>query len=69
MNMTPTAYFRNAPDDPAGAEAGYARLIPAGRLGTTEEAAEAVLWLCSDAASYVTGHSMIVDGGLTASTR
>ena len=28
-----------------------------------EQAAEAVLWLCSDAASYVVGHSLIVDGG------
>jgi NAD(P)-dependent dehydrogenase (short-subunit alcohol dehydrogenase family) len=35
----------------------------------TEEAAEAAVWLCSDAASYVTGHSMIVDGGMTAATR
>jgi NAD(P)-dependent dehydrogenase (short-subunit alcohol dehydrogenase family) len=37
--------------------------IPLGRLGRPEEAAEVVLWLCSDAASYVTGHSMIADGG------
>jgi NAD(P)-dependent dehydrogenase (short-subunit alcohol dehydrogenase family) len=34
-----------------------------------EEAAEAAVWLCSDAASYVMGHSMIVDGGLTAALR
>jgi NAD(P)-dependent dehydrogenase (short-subunit alcohol dehydrogenase family) len=38
---------------------------PVGRLGTPEEVAEAVVWLCSDAASFVTGHSMIIDGGLT----
>ena len=37
-----------------------------GRIGQPEEAAEAVVWLCSEAASYVTGHSMIVDGGMTA---
>ena len=38
---------------------------PVGRLGTPEEVAAAVVWLCSDAASFVTGHSMIIDGGLT----
>jgi NAD(P)-dependent dehydrogenase (short-subunit alcohol dehydrogenase family) len=39
---------------------------PIGRIGRVEEVAEAVLWMCSDKASFVTGHSMIVDGGFTA---
>ncbi|WP_454622023.1 SDR family NAD(P)-dependent oxidoreductase [Bradyrhizobium cenepequi] len=37
--------------------------IPMGRVGRPEEIASAVLWLCSDAASYVTGQSTSVDGG------
>src|SRR6266576_807868 len=37
--------------------------IPMGRVGRPEEIASAVLWLCSDAASYVTGQSISVDGG------
>ncbi len=37
--------------------------IPMGRVGRPEEIANAVLWLCSDAASYMTGQSISVDGG------
>ena len=37
---------------------------PMGRMGTAPEVAEAVVWLCSDASSFVTGHAMAVDGGL-----
>ena len=37
--------------------------VPMGRLGRAEEIAGAVLWLCSSAASYVTGQSISVDGG------
>jgi len=48
---------------------GFKAMMPAGRIGNPEEAAEAIVWRCSDAASYVTGHSMIVDGGLTARFR
>jgi len=39
---------------------------PVGRMGRPEEIAEAVVWLCSDAASFVTGHTMTVDGGYVA---
>jgi NAD(P)-dependent dehydrogenase (short-subunit alcohol dehydrogenase family) len=39
---------------------------PIGRIGRPEEVAEAVIWLCSDKASFVTGHSLLVDGGYTA---
>ena len=39
---------------------------PIGRSGQPEEIAESVVWLCSDAASFVTGHAMAVDGGAVA---
>jgi NAD(P)-dependent dehydrogenase (short-subunit alcohol dehydrogenase family) len=44
----------------------YIAAEPVGRLGTPEEVAEAVVWLCSDAAAFVTGHTMTVDGGMVA---
>jgi NAD(P)-dependent dehydrogenase (short-subunit alcohol dehydrogenase family) len=47
-------------------EVEYDARQPIGRLGAPEEVAEAVVWLCSDAASFVTGHSMAVDGGAMA---
>jgi NAD(P)-dependent dehydrogenase (short-subunit alcohol dehydrogenase family) len=39
---------------------------PVGRLGTPEEIADAVVWLCSDRASFVTGQAIAVDGGFVA---
>lgn len=41
---------------------------PIGRLGKPEEMAMAVLWLCSDGAAYVNGHSLAVDGGVSTSS-
>jgi NAD(P)-dependent dehydrogenase (short-subunit alcohol dehydrogenase family) len=38
---------------------------PIGRMGRPEEIAAAVVWLCSDAASFVTGHALVADGGQT----
>jgi enoyl-[acyl-carrier-protein] reductase (NADH) len=51
--------------DPA-AEKQFTSLEPMGRMGTPEEIAEATVWLCSKAASFVTGHALAVDGGLVA---
>lgn len=45
------------------AEEQYEKAEPMGRFGRPEEVAEAVMWLCSDAASFVTGIAMPVDGG------
>jgi NAD(P)-dependent dehydrogenase (short-subunit alcohol dehydrogenase family) len=42
------------------------KYIPMGRAGEPEEQASAVLFLCSDLARYVTGHTLVVDGGWTA---
>jgi len=41
----------------------FADMEPVGRFGDPAEVAEAVVWLCSDAASFVTGIAMPVDGG------
>jgi NAD(P)-dependent dehydrogenase (short-subunit alcohol dehydrogenase family) len=40
-------------------------MIPMKRLARPEDMAEAVMWLCSKAAAFVTGHVMPVDGGMT----
>ena len=72
-----TEMLHNAVSQAAGGDAakieavlkGFVGMVPAGRIGRPDEAAQAALWLCSDAASYVTGLSMIVDGGVTAWAR
>jgi NAD(P)-dependent dehydrogenase (short-subunit alcohol dehydrogenase family) len=47
-------------------ESALPRIHPIGRVGEAKEVAAAVVWLASDAASFVTGHQLAVDGGLTA---
>ena len=52
------AFERNAP-----LMAMYEEIVPLGRLGTAEDAAELVAFLCSQRASYITGQTIMVDGG------
>jgi len=52
-------------NDPA-VRAAMENMHPIKRMGRPEEIAAAVVWLCSDEASFVTGHAMLVDGGYTA---
>jgi NAD(P)-dependent dehydrogenase (short-subunit alcohol dehydrogenase family) len=51
--------------EPAWEEA-LVRMHPIGRLGEVDDVVNAVLWLCSDAAGFVTGHQLAVDGAMTA---
>ena len=51
-----------------GTPEGRKRVIaqePAGRMGKRDEIAAAVVWLCSDAAAFMVGHVMVIDGGQT----
>ena len=52
---------------PEAAEAAARDTIRAGRLGTVEEMAAPAVFLCSERASYITGTTLLVDGGLTSS--
>ncbi len=63
---TMTPMMRQGLDRDPRLEEAYKKSHPLGRLGTPEEIAEAVMWMCSDEASFVTGVALPVDGGYTA---
>lgn len=71
INAVCPGYIRTGMTQPMldrrpGLEERVSAIEPLGRIGRPEEIADAVIWLCSDAASFVTGHAMPVDGGLMA---
>ena len=60
-----TQIARDVVDKDEQAYAELAKHVPIGRAGRPEEIASVVLWLCSPGASYVVGHALTVDGGMT----
>ena len=62
IDTPPVGRMLADPDARARAEQAH----PLGRLGRPEDIAAAAVWLCSDESSWITGHALVVDGGLTA---
>ena len=56
-------WWKRQEDDPEGMARFVEQNIPLGRFGTAEEIANVVAFLCSDRASWVTGATIVVDGG------
>ena len=61
-----TAMMDQATGGDADRAANIANAHPIGRVGEADEIAAAAMWLLSDAASFVTGHQLVADGGMTA---
>jgi NAD(P)-dependent dehydrogenase (short-subunit alcohol dehydrogenase family) len=66
----PSAFIEGIADKVMGMKAvqsAFSKMMqPMGRSGYPEEIAAAAVWLCSEASSFVTGHSLLADGGMTA---
>jgi Tropinone reductase 1 len=63
--FTRTSLTRGLPDQPE-AQASIVARTPLGRVAEADEVGAAIAFLCLPAASYVTGHTLVVDGGMTA---
>ena len=63
--ITDTAMMQRFSGGTAEGRAAVIAQEPIARMGTAEEIAAAVVWLCSDAASFVVGHALVIDGGQT----
>ena len=61
-----TEMSRRPGESDADRDARVGAAVPLGRVGTTAEVANAVLWLASDEAAYAVGHDLVLDGGATA---
>lgn len=61
-SLSPTAVFNNHPDDFMKK---LTNIIPMGRMSDINEYKATIVYMCSDASSYMTGHNLIVDGGKT----
>ncbi|MBW2397126.1 MAG: SDR family oxidoreductase [Deltaproteobacteria bacterium] len=64
IDTAATAFYRDQPE----LLARIVERVPAGRPGRPEDVAEAVVFLASDAAAFITGTTLVIDGGMTAST-
>jgi NAD(P)-dependent dehydrogenase (short-subunit alcohol dehydrogenase family) len=66
VTLTPSWEARlAAADSPGAMKAEVEAMVPLKRFATPEEIANAIVWLCSDASSYVVGHTLVIDGGLS----
>jgi NAD(P)-dependent dehydrogenase (short-subunit alcohol dehydrogenase family) len=64
--VTLTGIVQNLIDQHPDARAKLENFAPMGRMATPAEIAEAAVWLCSEKASFITGHALVVDGGFLA---
>ena len=66
VTLTPSWEARlAAAESPSAMKASVEQIVPLKRFASADEIANAIMWLCSDAASYVVGHTLVVDGGLS----
>ena len=66
VTLTPSWEARlAAAESPSAMKNEVEQLVPLKRFACADEIANAIVWLCSDAASYVVGHTLVVDGGLS----
>jgi NAD(P)-dependent dehydrogenase (short-subunit alcohol dehydrogenase family) len=68
LGIGATLNERNLQDN-SSYETDWAEVIPTGRVGTPEDVAQAVVWLTTDAAGMVNGHTLMIDGGWSATGR